>query len=70
MRTLEIRFFELFKLYIFFIPMAAAAWSQVEKILHEHHLTSAPNTSKVSIKTAVYIVICKDPVIRAPNKGF
>ena len=38
--------------------------------MHEHHLTSAPNSSKVSIKTAVYIVICKDPVIRAPNKGF
>ena len=32
---------------------AAAAWSCVEKILHEDHLTSAPNSTRVSIKTAV-----------------
>ena len=32
---------------------AAAAWSCVEKILHEAHLTSAPKLTRVSIKTAV-----------------
>ena len=32
---------------------AAAAWSWVEKILHEDHLTSAPSSTNVSIKTAV-----------------
>ena len=50
--------------------IAAAAWSCVEKILHEDHLTSAPNSTKVSIKTAVCIVMCKQPTIRAPFKGF
>ena len=33
--------------------MAAAAWSCVEKILHEHQRTSAPNSTSVSINTAV-----------------
>ena len=32
---------------------AAAAWSCVEKILHEDHLTSAPKSTSVSINTAV-----------------
>ena len=32
---------------------AAAAWSWVEKILQEDHLTSAPKSTNVSIKTAV-----------------
>ena len=41
--------------------MAAAAWSCVEKILQLAHLTSAPNATKVSINTAVCIVMCREP---------
>lgn len=33
--------------------MAAAAWSWVEKMLHEHQRTSAPRAASVSIRTAV-----------------
>ena len=33
--------------------IAAAAWSCVEKILQELHVTSAPNSTKVSMSTAV-----------------
>ena len=33
--------------------IAAAAWSCVEKMLHEDQVTSAPNSTSVSIKTAV-----------------
>lgn len=36
-----------------FLAMAAAAWSWVENILQEHHLTLAPNASRVSMRTAV-----------------
>ncbi|SKU20219.1 Uncharacterised protein [Mycobacteroides abscessus subsp. abscessus] len=32
---------------------AAAAWSWVEKILHDAHRTSAPSATRVSISTAV-----------------
>ena len=39
-------------------------------MLHEDHLTSAPKSTRVSIKTAVCIVICKQPNILAPFKGF
>ena len=35
--------------------IAAAAWSCVEKILHEDQVTSAPSSYKVSIKSAVWI---------------
>jgi hypothetical protein len=35
------------------LAIAAAAWSCVENILHEDHLTSAPKSTRVSIKTAV-----------------
>ena len=50
--------------------MAAAAWSCVEKILQEHHLTLEPKDSKVSISTAVYIVICKEPEILVSLSGY
>ena len=46
--------------------IAAAAWSCVEKMLHEHQRTSAPSATSVSISTAVWIVMCSEPVIRAP----
>ena len=32
---------------------AAAAWSWVEKMLHDDHLTSAPKSINVSMRTAV-----------------
>ena len=48
---------------------AAAAWSWVEKMLQLAQRTSAPRATSVSIKTAVWIVMCRDPVIRAPRSG-
>jgi hypothetical protein len=49
--------------------MAAAAWSWVEKMLQEAQRISAPSSSSVSISTAVWIVMCSEPVIRAPASG-
>ena len=49
--------------------IAAAAWSWVENILQEDHETSAPKWTNVSIKTAVWIVMCKHPAILAPSNG-
>ena len=51
------------------LAIAAAAWSCVEKILHDDHLTSAPKFTRVSINTAVWIVIWRQPRIFAPFKG-
>ena len=49
--------------------MAAAAWSCVEKILHDAQRTSAPKSLSVSINTAVWMVIWSEPVMRAPLNG-
>ena len=49
--------------------IAAAAWSCVEKMLHVAQRTSAPSAVSVSISTAVWIVMCSEPVIRAPLSG-
>jgi hypothetical protein len=49
--------------------IAAAAWSWVEKMLHELQRTVAPRCIKVSINTAVLIVMCRQPTIRAPVSG-
>ncbi len=49
--------------------IAAAAWSCVEKMLHEAQRTSAPSATSVSISTAVWIVMCSDPAMRAPFSG-
>ena len=49
--------------------MAAAAWSWVEKMLHDAQRTSAPRCASVSISTAVWIVMCSEPAIRAPLSG-
>ena len=49
--------------------IAAAAWSWVEKMLHELQRTVAPRCIKVSISTAVWIVMCRQPTIRAPASG-
>jgi hypothetical protein len=50
--------------------MAAAAWSWVEKILQEDQRTVAPSAISVSISTAVWIVIWRQPAMRAPLSGF
>src|SRR5581483_3109034 len=49
--------------------MAAAAWSWVEKMLHDAHRTWAPSAVNVSINTAVWIVMCSEPAMRAPARG-
>src|SRR3984885_13271703 len=49
--------------------MAAAAWSWVEKMLQLAQRTSAPSAVSVSISTAVWMVMCSDPVILAPRSG-
>src|SRR5512144_2667345 len=49
--------------------IAAAAWSWVEKMLHEHQRTSAPSATSVSMSTAVWTVMCSEPEIRAPLSG-
>ncbi|VUX46565.1 hypothetical protein DF3PA_240020 [Candidatus Defluviicoccus seviourii] len=49
--------------------MAAAAWSCVEKILQDAQRTSAPRACSVSISTAVWMVMCREPAIRAPRSG-
>jgi hypothetical protein len=48
---------------------AAAAWSWVEKMLHDAQRTSAPRATRVSMSTAVWIVMCSDPAMRAPARG-
>ena len=50
--------------------IAAAAWSCVEKMLHEHQRTSAPSATSVSISTAVCTVMWSEPVMRAPLSGW
>ena len=48
---------------------AAAAWSWVEKMLQEAQRTSAPSATSVSMSTAVWMVMCSEPAIRAPARG-
>ena len=50
--------------------IAAAAWSWVEKMLQLDHRTWAPSAVNVSISTAVWIVMCRQPAILAPAKGW
>ena len=49
--------------------IAAAAWSWVEKILQDDQRTVAPSAVSVSISTAVWMVMCRQPTIRAPFSG-
>ncbi len=49
--------------------IAAAAWSWVEKMLQEAQRTSAPMSFSVSISTAVWMVMCSEPVTRTPLSG-
>ena len=48
---------------------AAAAWSWVEKMLQLAQRTSAPSSTSVSISTAVWMVMCSEPEMRAPASG-
>ena len=48
---------------------AAAAESWVEKMLHETQRTSAPSAVSVSIRTAVWTVMCSEPMIFTPASG-
>ena len=38
-------------------------------MLHEAQRTSAPSACSVSISTAVWMVMCSEPVMRAPRSG-
>mmetsp|Transcript_6152 Transcript_6152/g.15754 ORF Transcript_6152/g.15754 Transcript_6152/m.15754 type:complete len:205 (+) Transcript_6152:721-1335(+) len=49
--------------------MAAAASSWVEKMLHDDQVTSAPRAVRVSMSTAVCVVMWRQPAIRAPLSG-
>merc|ERR1719454_2008062 len=49
--------------------IAAAAWSCVEKMLHETQRTSAPRHSSVSMRTPVWMVMCREPMMRTPASG-
>merc|ERR1719316_1327621 len=49
--------------------IAAAAWSCVLKMLHEHQRTLAPSAAKVSIRTPVWIVMWREPLMFKPLKG-
>src|SRR5512146_20322 len=54
---------------MFWAAIAAAAWSWVEKMLHDAQRTSAPSAVSVSISTAVWIVMWRLPAMRAPFSG-
>src|SRR3546814_1351670 len=45
--------------------IAAAAWSWVENTLHEARRTSAPSACRVSMRTAVWMVMCSEQIGRA-----
>ena len=47
----------------------AAAWSWVEKMLQDDQRTVAPRAVSVSISTAVWMVMCRQPAMRAPLSG-
>ena len=38
-------------------------------MLHDAQRTSAPSATSVSMSTAVWIVMCSEPVMRAPRSG-
>ena len=44
-------------------------WHENKKRTQEDQVTSAPRAVRVSIKTAVWMVMCKHPAIRAPLRG-
>mmetsp|Transcript_102887 Transcript_102887/g.296255 ORF Transcript_102887/g.296255 Transcript_102887/m.296255 type:complete len:254 (-) Transcript_102887:48-809(-) len=52
------------------LAMAAAAWSCVLKMLQEHQRTLAPKAAKVSMSTPVWMVMCREPLMFRPLKGW
>ena len=48
---------------------AAAAWSWVEKMLQLTQRTSAPRATRVSMRTAVCTVMCREPATFLPFSG-
>merc|ERR1719231_1433452 len=61
-----------FHAYTLAVPartMAAAAWSCVEKMLHDTQRTSAPSCWSVSMSTPVWMVMCSEPAMRTPASG-
>src|SRR5262249_1318173 len=50
--------------------IAAAAWSWVEKMLQLAQRTSAPSAFRVSMSTAVWMVMWSEPAMHAPLKGW
>mmetsp|Transcript_67426 Transcript_67426/g.191133 ORF Transcript_67426/g.191133 Transcript_67426/m.191133 type:complete len:272 (+) Transcript_67426:766-1581(+) len=55
---------------VFAFSTAAAASSCVLKMLQEAHLTAAPMEDSVSIRTAVWTVMWREPEMRTPLNGF
>merc|ERR1719281_1225982 len=51
------------------LAIAAAAWSCVLKMLHDAQRTLAPSAWMVSMRTAVWTVIWRDPEMFIPLKG-
>merc|ERR1719382_827048 len=51
------------------LAMAAAAWSWVLKMLHEHQRTFAPKAWRVSMSTPVWMVMCNEPLMFRPLNG-
>merc|ERR1719316_1341418 len=51
------------------LATAAAAWSCVLKMLQEHQRTLAPNAERVSMSTAVWIVMWREPEMFTPLNG-
>ena len=49
--------------------IAAAAWSCVEKMLQLAQRTDAPSSTSVSMRIAVSMVMCSEPVMRTPLSG-
>merc|ERR1719172_307455 len=49
--------------------MAAAAWSWVLKMLQEHHLTLAPMAARVSMRTPVWMVMWREPLMLRSLNG-
>ena len=41
----------------------------IEKMLQDDQVTSAPSSRRVSIRTAVWTVMCRQPAILAPRRG-
>merc|ERR1719159_112884 len=51
------------------LAMAEAAWSWVEKMLQLDQVASAPSSTRVSMRTAVWTVMWRQPAMRAPLSG-